>query len=146
MGPRRDRARPAVRGHRARRHGELPERTRAPAHADAHRVPRLLEEGPAAGLGHRSGVIGTSTAPRVDATFHAVQRRLAGILPDGAQGVSDAPLEHLTLGTIDPPRLISASVLEGKVLEAHPVEGEPVARFVAFLDGTQTSRVVAHAD
>lgn len=82
----------------------------------------------------------------MDATFHAVQRRLAGILPGGAQGVSDAPLEHLTLGTIDPPRLIPASVLEGKVLEAHPVEGDPVARFVAFLDGTQTSRVVAHAD
>lgn len=82
----------------------------------------------------------------MDATFHAVQRRLAGILPGGAQGVSDAPLEHLTLGTIDPPRLIPASVLEGKVLAAHPVEGDPVARFVAFLDGTQTSRVVAHAD
>ena len=85
-------------------------------------------------------------APRADDGFHAVQRRLAALLPGDAPAGAETPLEHMTLGAVEPPRLIPASVLEGRELEAHQVDGEPVARVAAFLDGTQTSRVVRHLD
>jgi len=91
-------------------------------------------------------MVTTMAAALSDSTFHVVQRRLAALLPDGASGGVERPLEHLALGSAEPPRLISATVLEGRALLAHPVEGVPVARFAAFLDGTQTSRVVAHID
>jgi hypothetical protein len=90
-------------------------------------------------------VVAIQAAP-IEAGFHAVQRRLAELLPRDAQTAGDAPLEHVTLGSMEPPRLIAASVLEGRSLKAHPVEGTPVARFAAFLDGTQTSRVAAYVD
>ena len=74
-----------------------------------------------------------------------MQRRLASVLPPEAQAASVEALELVTAGVLEPPRLISAGVIEGKTLRAHPVD-TPVARFAAFLDGTQTSRVVAHVD
>lgn len=43
----------------------------------------------------------------------------------------------------DPPRLAGATLLEGSSVEAIPV-GTPVEGFVAFLDGIQRSRVLAH--
>ena len=84
--------------------------------------------------------------PLSDASFHGVQRRLAALLPTESWLDSPAPLELSTLGVQDPPRLISASILEGKTLREYPVIGQPEPRFAAFLDGTQTSRVIAHVD
>src|SRR2546427_10212134 len=81
-----------------------------------------------------------------DASFHGVQRRLAALLPTESWLDPPAPLELSTLGVQEPPRLISASILEGKMLREHPVIGAPEPRFTAFLDGTQTSRVIAHVD
>ncbi len=79
-------------------------------------------------------------------TFHALQRRLATLLPNDTWLEPAAPLELASLGAQEAPRLISASLLEGRTLRAHPVGETPVARFAAFLDGTQTSRPVAHVD
>ena len=96
--------------------------------------------------GHYHARVTMISAPPADLGFHAVQRRLAELLPPEARGAADVPLEHMARGTVDPPRLIAASLLEGKMLRALPVEGEPVARIAAFLDGTQTSRVIGHPD
>lgn len=85
-------------------------------------------------------------APSGDATFHAVQRRLAALLPANNWLASARPLELASLGAQDAPRLIAAAVLEGGVLRSHRITGAPVPRFAAFLDGTQSSRAVAHAD
>ena len=75
-----------------------------------------------------------------------LQRRLRAVAPDAA-AVTDgqATLESL-VGAPDSPRLVSAEVVEGHVLRARRVLGEPYAAFAAFLDGTQTSSVVAYAD
>lgn len=84
--------------------------------------------------------------PASTATFHAVQRRLAALLPADDWLESAAPLELSALGAQDAPRLIAATVLEGKSLREHPVDRAVAARFSAFLDGTQTSRAVSHVD
>jgi hypothetical protein len=85
-------------------------------------------------------------SPVGDASFHGVQRRLAALLPTESWLENPAPLELTTLGVQDTPRLIAASILEGKTLREHQVIGAPEVRFAAFLDGTQTSRVIAHVD
>lgn len=77
--------------------------------------------------------------------FHDVQRRLAVLLPDGNWIDSPPTLELSSIGAVDAPRLIAATLLEDSVLGAHDIAGPPVARFAAFLDGTQRSRVIAHA-
>jgi len=85
-------------------------------------------------------------APSGAATFHAVQRRLAALLPSGSWLEPATPLEFAALGAQEAPRLISATLIEDRALRAHRVPGPPVARFAAFLDGAQTSRPVTHAD
>jgi hypothetical protein len=78
-----------------------------------------------------------------DTSLRAVMRRLAEALPLGeVAGAEGAPLEATTAAT-DAPRLITASLLEAPVLRAHRVFGPPREAFAAFLDGTQSSRVVA---
>jgi DNA-binding Lrp family transcriptional regulator len=42
----------------------FPDRARAAAHADAHGVPRVLQEGSSAGLGHRGRLTRTRRCPR----------------------------------------------------------------------------------
>ena len=86
--------------------------------------------------------------PLRDASALEVQRRLAATLPEQTGGWLDSPqhLELSTLGAQDPPRLIAASLLEGKAMRAHDVGQATGAHFTAFLDGTQASTVVAHAD
>jgi hypothetical protein len=88
-----------------------------------------------------------SPAAPSDATFHAVQRRIAALLPAHAEPASGggAVLDFAGVST-EPPRLIAAQLLEGRTLLARRVDGAPEARFAAFLDGTQTSRVVAHLE
>lgn len=78
--------------------------------------------------------------------FLAVQRRVAALLPAAISPAGDAPLEFATLGAVDPPRLITADVLEGRTIRVVDVTRAAEPRFAAFLDGTQTSRVVAHVD
>ena len=90
--------------------------------------------------------ISTPRAPADDATFHAVQRRLAALLPGDDWQDSPQHLDLAGLGAQEAPRLIAAAVLEGQSLREHPVRAGAAARFAAFLDGTQTSRAVAHAD
>jgi hypothetical protein len=81
-----------------------------------------------------------------DASFHGVQRRLLALLPTGSRLESPRPLELSSLAAQEVPRLISATILEGRSLREHRVTGDPEPRFAAFLDGTQTSKVIAYAD
>jgi len=76
----------------------------------------------------------------------ALQRQLRARAPDIAL-ITDGEqaLEHATADA-RPPRLVDADVIEGSVLRARRVFGDPVVAFAAFLDGTQTSHVVAYAD
>lgn len=75
--------------------------------------------------------------------LHGVQRLLAGLFPEADGAASETPLE-LTTADARPARLISATVIEGGELRGIPVPGGPEANFVAFLDGTQTSRVAQY--
>ncbi len=77
---------------------------------------------------------------QIDAGFHAVQRRLAALLPD-AETVGGATLELGSFLIQEKPRLDPPEILEGERLTAINLSGEPIAHFAAFLDGTQTSRV-----
>lgn len=78
-----------------------------------------------------------------NASFHLVQRRLAERLPGAA--LSGAALELSAALVQEKPRLDPPELLEGTTLRAREVPGAPVARFAAFLDGTQTSRVLQYA-
>jgi len=79
------------------------------------------------------------------AGYHGLQRRLAALLPDEAWLDTPPTLELSSLRPDDAPRLISATLLEGATLAPHAVTGEVSPHFSAFLDGTQRSRVIAHA-
>jgi hypothetical protein len=81
-----------------------------------------------------------------DASLHGVRRRLAALLPAESWLSAPATLELSSLGAHDAPRLITAPVLEDGALREHRVEGDTEPRFAAFLDGTQSSKVLAHAD
>lgn len=83
-------------------------------------------------------------APVSDASFHAVQRRLATLLPDAATLAGGGTLELSGAFVHDRPRLDPPHLLEGSAVRAHAVEGEPVVRFTAFLDGTQASRIAQY--
>lgn len=74
----------------------------------------------------------------------ALQRQLRALAPDIPLVIDgDQPLERVTTDT-RPPRLVHAEVMEGSSLRARRVFGDPIVKFAAFLDGTQTSRVVAY--
>lgn len=83
-------------------------------------------------------------APGADASFHAVQRRLATLLPEAPVLTGGVTLELAGQFIQEKPRLEPPQVLEGTSLRAIAVRGEPAARFSAFLDGTQASRVVQY--
>lgn len=83
-------------------------------------------------------------APVRDASFHAVQRRLATLLPDASTLAGGGTLELTSQFAQDKPRLDPPELLEGKKVRSHPVGGEPQVRFAAFLDGTQSSRAVQY--
>ena len=76
----------------------------------------------------------------------ALQRQLRTLAPDVAL-VTDGEqsLEHLTPDS-RPPRLVGAEVIEAGPMRARRVFGDPIVAFAAFLDGTQTSRVLAYVD
>jgi hypothetical protein len=77
------------------------------------------------------------------AGLHAVQRLLADLFPSSESPAGETPLE-LTTSDARPARLISATIIEDGDLRARGVEGGPDAKFVAFLDGTQTSVVAQY--
>jgi hypothetical protein len=82
----------------------------------------------------------------LDQSLISLQRQLRAVLPDGALVTEPgSPLEHMAPDG-PPPRLVHADIIEGGVMRARRVFGDPVVRFAAFLDGTQTSHVVAYAD
>lgn len=76
-------------------------------------------------------------------SVRALQRQMATLLPDARPArAGEATLELASQGT-DAPRLMSATVLEGEALQAHPVSAPAGMAFRAFLDGTQRSEVVS---
>jgi hypothetical protein len=83
-------------------------------------------------------------APADQARFHVVQRRLAELLPGMAPLSGASPLELSSQFAQEKPRLDPPELLEGTKLSARRVPGDPVARFAAFLDGTQASRVLQY--
>lgn len=85
----------------------------------------------------------TAMAPVGDARFHAVQRRLATLLPDSAALAGGGTLELSSFGQ-EKPRLDPPQLLEGSEMRAHAVTGDPAVRFCAFLDGTQASRIAQY--
>ena len=83
-----------------------------------------------------------TAASRPDAlpAFHDVRRRLANLRP-GAATASGGILEHAAVAP-DAPRIVAAQPLEGSSVHARRVAGAPAVGFDAFLDGTQTSRIL----
>jgi len=82
----------------------------------------------------------------MDQGLMALQRQLHALAPDIALLThGDPALERATPDT-RPPRLVRADVVEGSAIRARRVFGDPVATFAAFLDGTQTSHVLAYVD
>ena len=79
-----------------------------------------------------------------DTRFHVVQRRLAELLPDATPLSSAGALELSAPFAQEKPRLDPPELLEGTAQRSRPVVGEPHVRFAAFLDGTQSSRVVQY--
>ncbi|HEX5580318.1 MAG TPA: hypothetical protein VFX39_02005 [Gemmatimonadaceae bacterium] len=84
----------------------------------------------------------------MDPSFRSAQRCMeewAPQLPPLEGG--GATLEAMGgMGAMEPPRLVSASVIEGHALRARRIEGDPETGFTAFLDGTQQSRTVGYHD
>ena len=68
-----------------------------------------------------------------------VARILAELFPDSTPLDGERALEFSTAS--EPPRLISAAIVEGHDLRARRVFGDPVVGFAAFLDGKQDSVV-----
>jgi len=82
----------------------------------------------------------------MDQGLAALQRQLRALAPEAALVTDgDQPLERMTPDA-RPPRLVQADVIEGRSLKGRRVFGDPIVRFAAFLDGTQTSRVIAYLD
>ncbi|MGH7619893.1 MAG: hypothetical protein ACREPM_21990 [Gemmatimonadaceae bacterium] len=77
------------------------------------------------------------------ASLHGVQRLLASLFPESEPAASETPLE-LTTSDPRPARLMSATLIEDRELQARTVAGDPEANFVAFLDGTQSSVVAQY--
>ncbi len=79
-----------------------------------------------------------------DASFRA-SRAIRLLLPD-AEIISsgDVAEESYAGAYAEAPRLLQAECVEGPVLRAIRVVGEPEVRFSAFLDGIQRVRIVSH--
>jgi hypothetical protein len=75
--------------------------------------------------------------------LRAARRLLRALTPGGVVEDDVSASLEITQGGVDPPRMAAATLLEGRAIRPHVVEGEPTVRFGAFLDGTQRSHVVA---
>jgi hypothetical protein len=76
-------------------------------------------------------------------TLQTVARALAAAFPASQPAEHESPLET-TAPSIQPTRLLSADVIEGRELRALAVSGEPEVGLAAFLDGTQKSEIVRY--
>jgi hypothetical protein len=81
----------------------------------------------------------------LDQSLASLQRQLRAVLPEGALVTEGGPPLEQTAPDGRPPRLVHAEVLEAGPMRARRIFGDPIVRFAAFLDGTQTSHVVAYA-
>lgn len=81
----------------------------------------------------------------LDQGLVALQRQLRTLAPDIALITSGDPALERVTPDARPPRLVRADIVEG-VMRARRVFGDPIATFAAFLDGTQTSHVLAYVD
>jgi hypothetical protein len=79
-------------------------------------------------------------------TLRELQRELGELFPIGAAEETDASMATLEVesSVMEPPRLVSAVILEGTSMRPHRIIEPPQARFGAFLDGTQSSQIVRH--
>lgn len=82
----------------------------------------------------------------IGASFRNVQRQLAQFVPGARGSEPGEPLLELFPQPTEPARLIEAELIEPGEMRAHVVPGAPEVGFAAFLDGTQASRVLAHAN
>jgi hypothetical protein len=82
-------------------------------------------------------------APQGPWRLDQLQRALTAALPSASLSTEGTPLELST--AVDPPVLAAAEVVEDEVLRVHTPPDVAVAPFAAFLDGTQRSTLVAHA-
>ena len=80
--------------------------------------------------------------PGPDAASRAALRYIQRMLP-GVDAVEAGQLSDPAFPRMDPPQLAAAPLLGGGAMRAIEVRGEPEARFAAFLDGTQSVRIVA---
>ena len=76
----------------------------------------------------------------MEAKVREALRFLLDRVPEARRLAGD---EYLERGPtqVEPPRTLGARVLEGTTLRPHRILGEPHAKFAAFLDGIQRSRV-----
>jgi hypothetical protein len=79
-------------------------------------------------------------------SLRAIQRELGTLLPTDAANETDSSAAPLEIGSsvLEPPRLVSAVIIEGTSMRSHRVADPPEAAFGAFLDGTQSSQIVRH--
>lgn len=72
-------------------------------------------------------------------------RAIQSLLPDVEIVQTDAPADDSYGGAYsEKPQISAAECVEGRVLRAHRVTGEPEVRFVGFLDGIQRARIECH--
>ena len=84
-----------------------------------------------------------SPAALAPTALPAIARLLATIVPESRAPEGEPALE-LASSNAQPPRLISATIIEGHELRARRVFDPPEVGFAAFLDGTQESRVALY--
>ena len=66
------------------------------------------------------------TASAIDASFHAVQRRLAALLPDATALAGGGALELGSQFPQERPRLDPPELIEGRSLKVQSVTGSPI--------------------
>jgi hypothetical protein len=82
----------------------------------------------------------------MDQSLLTLQRQLRALAPEISLLTEGEPALERATPDGKPPRLVGADVVEGGTMRARRVFGDPVVAFSAFLDGTQTSHVVAYVD
>lgn len=80
----------------------------------------------------------------MDLSFRSAQRCLQEWAPGTPLLPADDAALEVAPGAQEPPRLVDAPLIEGDLLRARAVPGEPEAGFAAFLDGIQRSRVLGY--
>jgi hypothetical protein len=96
----------------------------------------------------RTEPVPRSPTESANPSLRALQRELGTLLPRGAAEETDSSITALEVGStmVDPPRLVSAIIIEGTTMRSHRVADPPMAAFSGFLDGTQSSQIVRHVE